>query len=63
MSAVPAGLLIWVKGLRGPEAQKCTELPRNNATSREYPVLAKHGLTHLEFQLCLDDLKKMYPHA
>jgi hypothetical protein len=63
MSNAAAGWLIWVKGLRRPEAQKCTELPRNNATSREYPVLAKHELSEQEMIWPLALLEEKYPYG
>jgi hypothetical protein len=63
MSAAAAGWIIWVKGLIRPEVQKCTELPRNNATSREYPVLSKHEISEKEMRWPLSLLESKYPYV
>lgn len=52
--------LIWVDGLRGPEVQKCIELPRDNATNKDKPILGKMPLSEEEFNLPLTDLKRKY---
>lgn len=56
-----AGWLIWVPGMRGPEAQKCTDIPRSNANHKEYPLIGKFPLTEEEFGLCLNELSEIYP--
>lgn len=52
--------LVWIDGLRGPEAQ----LWSNDIIKDGKPVetLKKHELTPLEANLSLDELKKRYPY-
>lgn len=53
--------LVWIDGLRGPEAQ----LWSNGDMTRDgksIETLAKHSLTPLEANLNLDELKRRYPY-
>ena len=54
--------LVYITGLRGPEAQIWHEkdLTRD---SKPIPTLFKHELTPLEANLELDELKRRYPYA
>jgi hypothetical protein len=54
--------LVYIAGLRGPEAQKWTD---DNLTKdgKPIPTLAKHTLTPLEANLEINELKKRYPYG
>lgn len=52
--------LVWIDGLRGPEAQLWSDIiTRDN---KPVETLKKHELTPLEANLSLDELKKRYPY-
>lgn len=53
--------LVYISGLRGPEAQKWSEnLTEGN---KPIPTLAKFELTPLEANLEINELKRRYPYV
>ena len=53
---------VWVKGLRGPEAQKWAELDFGVSGWKRDQVLAAHPITREEFEkFDLNTLKRIYP--
>lgn len=52
--------LIWVRGLRGPEPQKCIELPRD-MNGKELAHIVKRQLLPHEFACSLTYLAQLYP--
>ena len=57
----PSGSLVWIKGLRGPVAQKWPDDMSVNASSGQAVVLARHPLSPGEFALALPILEQRYP--
>ena len=53
--------LVYVNGLRGPEAQIWAENLTQN--QKPIPTLAKHTLTPLEVNLDINELKRRYPYV
>jgi hypothetical protein len=54
------GWLLWVRGTKGPEPQKCVDLPRD-MTGRPRDVLAKHALTAELYREPLRVLATLFP--
>jgi hypothetical protein len=52
--------LIWVRGFRGWEPQKCAELQTNGA-GVPISVTYRHALTAEQFKLPLRELEKIFP--
>jgi hypothetical protein len=54
------GWLLWVQGIKGPEPQKCVDLPCD-MTGRPRDVLAKHALTAAQYREPLRVLATVFP--
>lgn len=56
--------LVYIAGLRGPEAQIWDyEHTEHTQNQKPVPTLAKHELTPLEANLEINELKRRYPYA
>lgn len=53
--------LVYINGLRGPEAQIWPEKDKTR-DGKPIETLATHELTPLEANLSIDELKKRYPY-
>lgn len=53
--------LVYIAGLRGPEAQIWSENLTQN--QKPIPTLAKHTFTPLEANLEINELKRRYPYV
>jgi len=52
---------VWVRGLRGPEAQKWAELDFSVGNRQKERVLASRILSLEESKLGIDELERVYP--
>jgi len=52
---------VWVRGLRGPQAQKWSDLDLTYA-SRKAAIIVYYPITDREFRLfTIEELEKLYP--
>lgn len=55
------GAFVWIRGLRGPYAEKRPRDMPVNITTKTHDVLAEHPLTAGEYDLKIAILEQRYP--
>jgi hypothetical protein len=55
-----SGYLLWIRGNRSPEPQKCHEIPLD-MNEKPYPFLEKHAITSEQMAKPLNELAKEFP--
>jgi hypothetical protein len=58
---MPAGYLIWTRGLKGPEASKWSDIPPSVSDYWKHNALQKIALDADEFELTIEQLAAKYP--
>ncbi|HLL28510.1 MAG TPA: hypothetical protein VKT73_12780 [Xanthobacteraceae bacterium] len=55
------GFLVWIEGMRGPEAQIWADNDRTYYGQSRPRILAEHPLSEAEMRMSISELKQTYP--